>query len=46
MHLKVENLVVNIYNKIVKNETTGQNLVENILCRPESKEILKSYKEH
>ena len=33
-------------NKIVKNETTGQNLVENILCRPESKEILKSYKEH
>lgn len=33
-------------NKIVKNETTGQNLVENILCRPESKEILKSYKEY
>ena len=33
-------------NKVVKNETTGQNLVENILCRPESKEILKSYKEH
>ena len=33
--------VKNENKEIVKNETTGQNLVENILCKPESKEILK-----
>lgn len=38
--------VKNDKKEIVKNETTGQNLVENILCKPESKEILKSYKEN
>ena len=38
--------VKNENKEIVKNETTGQNLVENILCKPESKEILKSYKEN
>lgn len=31
--------------KIVKNDITGQNLVENILCQPISKETLSKYKE-
>lgn len=32
--------------KIVKNEATGQNLVSNILCQPESKTTLSAYKEN
>ena len=31
--------------KIVKNETTGQNLVENILCQPISEETIAKYDE-
>lgn len=31
---------------IVKEETTGQNLAENILCQPENKDVLKTYKEN
>ena len=33
-------------NKPVKNELTGQNLTENILCKPTNKESLKTYKEN
>lgn len=33
-------------NKAVKNEITGQNLTENILCKPTSKSTLKLYKEN
>lgn len=33
-------------NKIVKNEKTGQNLVQNILCQPESKSTLSAYKDN
>ena len=33
-------------NKIVVNEITGQNLTENILCRPTDEETIKIYKEH
>ena len=32
--------------KPVKNEETGQNLTENILCRPENKESIKKYEEN
>ena len=32
--------------KPVKNEVTGQNLIENILCRPENKDSIKKYEEH
>lgn len=31
---------------IVKEKTTGQNLAENILCQPENKDVLKTYKEN
>lgn len=31
---------------IVKEETTGQNLAKNILCQPENKEVIKTYKEN
>jgi len=30
-------------NNVVKNEKTGQNLTENIICRPTSKEAIKLY---
>lgn len=33
-------------NKIVKNEITGQNLTENILCKPTDKDILKLYQDN
>lgn len=33
-------------NKPVKNEVTGQNLTENILCRPTNKNTLKLYKDN
>lgn len=33
-------------NKIVRNEKTGQNLVENILCQPEAKSTLSAYKDN
>lgn len=33
-------------NKIVKNETTGQNLTKNILCQPEDEEIIKLYEKY
>lgn len=33
-------------NKPVKNEITGQNLTENILCQPTNKESIKKYDEH
>ena len=33
-------------NKIVKNEKTGQNLVQNILCQPEAKSTLSAYKDN
>ena len=32
--------------KVVTNEVTGQSLTENILCKPESNETLKKYKEN
>jgi membrane protein insertase, YidC/Oxa1 family, C-terminal domain len=32
--------------KIVKNPKTGQTITKNILCKPESKDILKIYKEN
>ena len=32
--------------KAVKNETTGQTLTENILCRPTNKETIKQYKKN
>lgn len=32
--------------KVVTNETTGQSLTSNILCRPESEETLKKYREN
>ena len=33
-------------NKVVVNEVTGQNLTENILCKPTDEEAIKLYKEH
>ncbi len=33
-------------NKPVKNELTGQNLTENILCKPTNKESLKTYQKN
>jgi len=33
-------------NKVVRVPETGQNLTSNILCRPESEEMLKLYEEH
>jgi len=33
-------------NRVVRVEETGQNLTANILCRPESEEMLKLYEEH
>ena len=33
-------------NKPVKNEVTGQNLTENIICQPTDKENRKLYKEN
>ena len=33
-------------NKAVKNEVTGQNLTENILCKPTSKETIKAYEKN
>ena len=33
-------------NKAVKNEVTGQNLTENILCKPTNKETIKAYKKN
>lgn len=33
-------------NKPVKNEVTGQNLTENILCQPTDKETIKAYKKN
>lgn len=38
--------LTNSKNKPVKNEVTGQNLTENILCRPTNKNTLKLYKEN
>lgn len=32
--------------KIVKNPETGQNVIENILCRPESEETIQIYKDN
>ena len=32
--------------KAVKNETTGQTLTENILCRPTNKETIKLYEKN
>ncbi len=32
--------------KIVKNETTGQNLAKNILCQPEDEETIKTYEKY
>lgn len=32
--------------KAVKNEVTGQNLTENILCQPTNKETVKTYEKH
>ena len=31
---------------IVKNETTGQSITENIICKPTSKDVIKIYKEN
>lgn len=33
-------------NQIVKNETTGQSIVENVICRPENKEMLSIYEKN
>lgn len=33
-------------NKPIKNELTGQNLTENILCQPKDKETIKTYKKY
>ncbi len=33
-------------NKIVKNEITGQNLTENVVCRPTNEEVLKLYEDN
>ena len=33
-------------NKAVINETTGQNLTENILCRPTEEETIKLYEDN
>ncbi|MDD3187404.1 MAG: YidC/Oxa1 family membrane protein insertase [Bacilli bacterium] len=35
----------NVDNELVKNETTGQTLVKNILCQPESEETIQKYNE-
>ena len=32
--------------QVVKNDKTGQNLVENILCRPTNENIIKKYEEN
>lgn len=32
--------------KIVKEQTTGQNLAENILCQPENEDVIQTYKEN
>ena len=32
--------------KVVKESTNGQNLVSNILCQPENKDVLKTYEKH
>ena len=34
------------HNKAVKNEVTGQNLTENILCQPTNKETIKTYEKY
>ena len=33
-------------NKAVTNKVTGQNLTENILCRPKDKETIKQYEKN
>ena len=33
-------------NNVIKYEETGQNLPENIICKPTNKEILKIYNEN
>ena len=33
-------------NNIVKNETTGQSITENIICKPTDKEVIKLYEEN
>ena len=33
-------------NKPVKNEVTGQNLIENIICKPTDKETIKTYEKN
>lgn len=33
-------------NKVVVNEVTGQNLTENILCRPTDEETIRLYEEN
>lgn len=38
--------VKNEDNKVVKNEKTGQNLTENILCQPENKSIINLYEKN
>lgn len=35
----------NAENQIVQHPTTGQNLVENIICRPEDEESIKTYEQ-
>ncbi len=37
---------VKMDKKVVQNETTGQNLVENILCKPTDKKILEAYNKY
>ena len=32
--------------KAVRNESTGQNLIENILCKPTNKDTIKAYEEN
>ncbi len=39
-------VLVDKNNKPVKNELTGQNLTENILCKPTNKESLKTYEKN
>lgn len=33
-------------NKTVINETTGQSITENIICKPTNEEVINIYKEH
>ena len=38
-------ILKNEENQVVKNETTGQAVTENIICKPTNKDVIKIYKD-